>query len=446
MSTENAASNTASNTEIDPDQEKEQISPGGNTPEGYPPAEEVARLKAEHRLSWHPRGGWCRKFPGDANRTYFGKVTAAAAVKAMHAEEERRKRGERVDPARDMLLKDAVNHFLTHLDAELLKGDIGGSQRASYGDEIDKFINLVGKQRRLSEFCRRDAPEVIFAPLRAAAITRGLSAAEKHIVQIRSFLRWCSDVRRFMAAPFYADSFNPPSVKERRARTKGERREKGTAAWTPAEVRGIVDAAKEDVHRYAQVLLMLNGGMGATDLSNLDDAEIRWDISVIDTDRSKTQVPRIVPLWDITVEAMKASRAARAAPADPTLATRFFLTPHGRPLVVEQLADEKRLKLKRTDALKNWFYKVVNGSPREKWKKKAIRLPHLKRHRGGVYTLRSVFVNLAAGHGQDRNLDAIILGQKFDRENMEFYMRGDNRQKLVAIVEHVRRQIWPGAV
>ncbi len=365
----------------------------------------------------------------------------------MHAEEGRRGRNER-KPAKNVNITvgDAVNLFLNHLDAELLKGDIGPNQRASYGDEIDKFIKQVGKGRRMADFCRPDAPEVLFAPLRAAAVKRGVFAGEKHVVQIRSFFRWCSDVRRLMPAPFYADCFSLPSAKEKRTQTKSERRDKGTARWATSEVREIVDAAKEDVHRYAQVLLMLNGGMGATDLSNLDEAEIRWDIKCIDTDRSKTLVPRIVPLWDITAEAMKASRAARAEPADPKYATRFFLTPHGYPLVMEELADEKRLKLKRTDALKNWFYRLVNGKPREKWKVKAARLPHLKRHRGGVYTLRSVFVNLASGHGQDRNLDAIILGQKFDREILEFYMRGDNRLKLVAIVEHVRRQIWPDAV
>jgi hypothetical protein len=54
--------------------------------------------------------------------------------------------------------------------------------------------------------------------------------------------------------------------------------------------------------------------------------------------------------------------------------------------------------------------------------------------------------NLASGHGQDRNLDAIIRGQEFDREILQFYMRGDNRPKLVAIVEPVRQQIWPDAV
>jgi hypothetical protein len=157
----------------------------------------------------------------------------------------------------------------------------------------------------------------------------------------------------------------------------------------------------------------------------------------------------------MTIEAMKASRAARAEPATPDLATRFFLTMHGLPLVMEELREDEesrsgekrkpRTRVKRTDALKNWFYQLVNGAERTKWKAKAIRLPHLKRHRGGVYTLRSVFAGLATGHGQDRNLDAVILGQTFDREILEHYLRGDLLTKLAAIVEHVRQQIWPEA-
>jgi len=48
-----------------------------------------------------------------------------------------------------------------------------------------------------------------------------------------------------MPAPFYADCFSLPSANEKRVQTKSERRDKGTARWTTAEVREIVDAAKE---------------------------------------------------------------------------------------------------------------------------------------------------------------------------------------------------------
>jgi len=54
-----------------------------------------------------------------------------------------------------------------------------------------------------------------------------------------------------------------------------------------------------------------------------------------------------------------------------------------------------------------------------------------------------VFVTASMGHGQDRNLEAVVLGQQFDRPILEFYLRGDLRDKLRGVVDHVYRQVWP---
>lgn len=362
----------------------------------------------------------------------------------MMTEEDRRRRGEHLEArATDMRVRNAVNLFLSMLDEQLAAGKIGIAQRASYGDEIHRLILFAGKNRRMTDFCKLTAPEELFAPLRKAAVERGLSAAEKHITQIRTFLDWCSNTRRYIPAPFYADAFDVPGEKERRTARKAERRARGQAFWTPAQVREWVEAARAtDVHRLAQVLLMINGGMGATDLSNLEDIDVDADRRCIHTDRSKTLVPRVIPLWDITYDAMMASRENRSAAAKPEWENRFFLTKHGKPLVVESM-DKDRRKLLRSDSIKNWFYTTINAGKRKRWKEQAIRLPHLKRHRAGAYTLRSVFATLCMGHAGDRNLEAVILGQQFDRPILEFYIRDDQREKLVCLVNHVRRQIWP---
>lgn len=402
------------------------------------------RMKRDHRLSWHVRGGWSRTFPGDKGRTYFGRVPPDEAIKRLAVEEDRRAAGrERVRKKADLPIREAVKMFWDHLDEQLARGDIGFHQRASYGRQLKLFVKQVGDGVRLSDLCGMDAPESIFRPARKAAMARGVFAGEKHIVQVRSFLTWCSDVRRMTPAPFYANEFDPPSMKEKRHVRKGRRKEKGEAFWTAVEIRQIVQAAKDSgVHRYAQILLMLNGGMGSTDLSNLTDADVDWPRRCIRTDRSKTLVPRVVPLWDETLQAMKASRAVRPEPADPDDAGRFFMTQKGKPLVIERL-DESRTKNLRTDSLRNWFYRLFNAPHRTRWKEKSIRLHHLKRDRAGGYTLRSVFATLSLGHGGDRNLEAIILGQQFDRPILEHYVRDEQMNKLRAIVDHVRSQIWP---
>ena len=413
----------------------------GNTGSNTPSDADKARLR-EHHVGWHPRGGWCRKFPGDPNRTYFGKVSAAEAVRLCILEEERRLTGQQAEARLfNLRVGEALNLFLNHLDGELASGKIGPDQRARYGKELDLFIRAVGKNRLMGDFCNLSAPE-LFKPLRNAAMERGVFAAEKHVVMVRTFLDWCSTVRRLMPAPFYADAFDAPSAKEKHAVRKANRKAYGLAFWTPSEVREIVDAARKiNPHFYAQILLVLNGGMGNSDLSHLTDADVDWERRCIHTDRSKTLVPRVVPLWDVTMDAMRASRKLRPTAAKPQWRDRFFLTPAGKPLVTRSI-DESRQAVKRTDAVRNQFYLMLNGGKRKRWKSAAIRLPHLKRHRAGFYSLRAVFATLSLGHGQDRNLEAIILGQQFDRPILEYYIRDEQRQKLRLIVEHVYCQIF----
>lgn len=406
-------------------------------------------MRDEFGIGWHPTGGWCKRLPGERNRTYFGKVPAAEAVRALHRLEERQKTGAMADAAAEarmlvLTVGEAVNAFLNHADREHAKGKMSDVHRASYGDELARLVEAVGKGTKLADLCKMTAPDKVFRPLRESAVKRGIFAAEKHVVQVRTFFDWCSRVRRFCPPPFYADAFDPPNEKEKRAVKKAERRKKGVASWTPAEVREIVAAAKSvDVHRYAWVLLMLNGGMGATDLSWLEDADVDWERGCIHTERSKTMVPRVVPLWEETVAAMKASRAARGQPADPTLATRYFLTPKGRPLVTGGLSDDRR-KTRGTDAVRNFFYHLLNPPKGERGKKGRPRLPDLsklKRHRAGAYTLRSVFASLSLGQSPD--LVAVILGHGFQNQSVESYVRGELFDKLRHVTDSVHDQLWP---
>lgn len=418
---------------------------------------DIAAELRKYRIGWHPLGGYCRKFAGDRSRTYFGKVSPFEAIKACEIEIKQREGGNVANPEpeqENVTVREAINLFLTHLDNQLATGRIGASQRASYGHELLKFMLsvkgpdgqvIVDRDQDLGIFCKRNAPDAIFRPLRNAALDRGISAADKSIVQIRRFLDWCSKTRKLVVgAPLYSDSFDAPTKREKDRAKRDVIDMEGIAYWQPDEIREIVAAAKEsDIHRYAQVLLTLNGGMGASDLSKLRDREVDWDRKCIRTKRGKTLVGRVVPLWPETIDAMRVSRAARPIPAGKEWSDLFFLTKKGRPLVQESIHPTDKTRTQRTDSLRNWFYLMLNGKDREKWKAPASRLRHLKRHRGGYYTLRSVFTTLSMGHGQDRNLEAIVLGQQFDRPILEYYVRDDQRDKLVKVVEHVRRQIWP---
>lgn len=117
-------------------------------------------------------------------------------------------------------------------------------------------------------------------------------------------------------------------------------RPKAKMAWklhTPAEIRMIVDeidrridtadgrSLSSWVQFKAMVLLALNGGYGAMELSELPKAVVDLDGAQIDYRRGKTGEDHIVPLWDRTVEALKPVLLQR--PGDPLL----FRTREGNP-------------------------------------------------------------------------------------------------------------------
>ena len=155
----------------------------GNKPPPYEPAAgEPERMKAEYRLSWHPRGGWCRVFPGDRDRTYFGRIPPADAVRAMLAEERRRATGEATaDSAGTLRLRHAVNLFLAHADKEhalgkrkaarlmqvVVEADIGWEVVRTWagGREFERRLKKQHNHKRLCPVCRAwRAPNGILSP------------------------------------------------------------------------------------------------------------------------------------------------------------------------------------------------------------------------------------------------------------------------------------------
>ena len=90
-----------------------------------------------------------------------------------------------------------------------------------------------------------------------------------------------------------------------------------------------------NVQQRAHVLLGLNCGYGASDISNLPKCAVDLDAGWIDFARPKTGFPRRCWLWPETREALAVAMAARVPAADPADDDRALLTRYGKPLVRE---------------------------------------------------------------------------------------------------------------
>ena len=93
------------------------------------------------------------------------------------------------------------------------------------------------------------------------------------------------------------------------------------------EIRQLIDGA--GVHLRAMILLGINGGFGNSDCEQLPIEAVDLQGGWVRFPRPKTQVPRAVPLWPETVQALQASLADRPTPKSEADAALLFITKYG---------------------------------------------------------------------------------------------------------------------
>jgi integrase len=238
----------------------------------------------------------------------------------------------------------------------------------------------------------------------------------RHVGAVRALSKWAL-ANEYIDRPFrFGTEFNLPSQKA----TRAAKRQAGDRTYTPAQVRKI-RRATDPVFR-AMFLLSINGGVGNTDLARLTDANVKPDR--IEFERSKTEVPRLIPLWPETVAALKAARAARPEPSDPSLADRVFLTERGHPYVRDNLDAAGNLT-STTDKIATLFWKQMEALGIDR----------------SFYDGRRTFQTIGDQVGPPHVVRA-IMGHAARGEDMSARYRQEiPLAQMVAVVNHVRRQL-----
>ncbi len=408
-----------------------------------------AKPYPEFPLFWHARGYWCCKRGGQ-------QIPYSAdwkkSLMQFNKDESARARGEPTGLNRGlrMSLKDAVNEFMTRQTERLAEGKISPVQFAKYrfelsGDKGDpkadpprapkpgQLAQAVSPTNiRLGDLVGSDA-SLIFSRIRSAAARRGLSACERHVICVRAMLDYVHDRQR-LPKPNYGDAFDKPSVEQlRKARTARDL-EKGERAWTTGELARIVAAArKKKGILHCCCLLALNCGYQAADIGGLPLAAIDEQRKLIRFPRAKNGMARISPLWDETYRAIQDVISHRPKGVKAEYKHLAILTRKGLPPCrVNSMRDQNGnvLSVSRTDSIQLSFKRMVGNLK-------------LARPGAGFNTLRAMFRTLCTGASADPDLVAIMMGRRVSRPVDEFYLRGDLRDKLVEIVDHVHSQIWP---
>jgi integrase len=384
-------------------------------------------------LTAHPNGQWCKKIRSKVH--FFGVWSDPDAALAHYlrvAADLHAGREPVSVSSPEFTVKEMGNEFLAYQMERVSSGQISTRWFEDCRRVIRHFAKHVGVSRSPAALSASD-----FQRYRRQLVTRGLGgerglgvhALYRTITVVRSMFKWAVETGVLEHGPRWGKTFVRPSAVEfRRSKAKHER-ENGKKVFTAEQVRSLIETAGPAMK--AAILLGINGGFGNTDCAALPVAAVDLDAAIVDFERPKTAVRRIVPLWPETVAALKAVLAMeRPAPATEAAAQLVLRSEAGLPVVrqvVKELADGEIEKVTHVDRLGDWFDELLAEKK-------------LKRRGIGFYTLRHTF-RTWADETNDQHAIHVVMGHAIPGMS-GIYVEEIGVERLRRVVAHVRSKLW----
>lgn len=384
-------------------------------------------------LTAHRNGQWCKKIRGKIH--FFGVWSDPdAALDNYHRNAAALHAGQSIVVAREdeFTLKELGNEYLAYQMERVNGGQIGLRWFEDCRRVVRHFVKALGTTRDPASLTPTD-----FQRYRKVLTTKGLTGKRplgvygmtRTITVVRNLFKWAVDTGMLEQQPRWGTGFAKPSAAEVR-RSKAEReREHGKRVFAAEQVHALINCAEGELK--AAILLGINGGFGNTDCAALPIAALDLDDALIDFERPKTAVRRVVPLWPETIAALRSVLAAeRAEPRDERSAKLVLRTEQGRPLVrqrVKRMDDDSIKAVTYIDRLGDWFDQLLDELA-------------LKRRGIGFYTLRHTFRTWADEAG-DQHAIMRIMGHAIPGMS-GVYIEDISLERLRRVAEHVRQKIW----
>jgi len=389
-------------------------------------------------LTAHNNGQWCKKIRGKVH--FFGVWESPQAALDRYlqvaADLHAGRQPQEATLSRDtMTVKDICNRYLTHQLRKVDAREIGPRWLEDCRRAIDAFAKLVGSQRVVSDLRPED-----FERFRLRLVQKGLGgrkglgvhALNRAITVIKGLFKYAFQADLIDRPMKYGTGFDKPSATLKRKARQAAELANGKRLFEPAEIRAMLE--NTEVPLRAMMLLGINGGMGNTDCARLPIKAVDLGRAVIEFDRPKTGIERVLPLWPETVQALRETLAMRPKPADEESAKLVFLTAFGRPWVRENVH--------RTE--ENGIAKVVPmDAIGEQFDKLLIKLG-LKRKGLGFYALRHTF-RTWADEVRDQHAIHRIMGHAIPGMS-GIYVERIELHRLRAVVDHVRGKLFGAPV
>jgi integrase len=363
---------------------------------------------------------WCKKHKGKPY--YFGTDKDAALKRYVEEWSNivagRPRFGEDSGRSRrstDLTLADLASAFLVEKKRAVDAGEIAGRTWSDYYATCKSVVEALGKERLVTDLGPND-----FAKLRDSVARRlGPVSVLNLVTRARVLFKFAYDFDLIPSPVKYGAGFKRPTPE-----TLRKERNKRSAKLIPAAgLCKMIDAA--DVQVRAMIYLALNGGLGATDCSELTSAALDERPGWLNYPRPKTGVERRFPLWPETVAALKAVRTARPAAKIPQDDDRVFLTRLGQPWV--RFDGDDQGKRSSMDAVTKQFGKLADNC--------GVKVR-------GFYSLRHVH-RTVSDETLDRPAIDLVMGHA-DGSMAGRYRERISDERLEAVVNHVRAWLLAG--
>ena len=366
----------------------------------------------------HATGRWAKKIRGKLH--YFGAWNDPDAALNKYLAERDYLQSGRTPPANldGLTIRDLCNRYLTNKQHLLDNSELSPRTFQGYYATCEKIIGTFGKTRLVDDIAAEDFEQL----RRSLAETRGPVALGNEIQRVRGVFKYAYDEGLVERPIRFGQSFRKPSRKTLRLERASKTAKHGKRMFEADELRTIIENAGQPLK--AMILLGINCGFGATDISNLPQSVVDLDNGWIDYPRPKTGVDRRCPLWSETVDAVRESITTRPRPQDDSHEQLVFITKYGQPWV------KTNAKGTPADALGQEFSKL---------------LTKLKLKRPGVsfYALRHTFETIG-GDSRDQVAVDHIMGHVRD-DMASLYRERISDERLQAVTDGVHTWLFGAA-
>ena len=224
------------------------------------------------------------------------------------------------------------DRYLAVKERELRAGMLKDRSYMSLMEILPQFTKTMAKSAA-------DLTPQDFADYRLKlALKYSAYSLDRHITNIRAMFNWAVRNGVINALPKWGDSFEKPSLTQKRKHRHAMVAKNGKRMFANSDVRRLLAAANPVMK--AMVYLGINCGMGNTDIAELPRSALDLVSGILEYPRPKTSQERRAILWPETVEAIRQALQVRPEPADLGDHHLVFLTPEGRPWVHNELKEQ----------------------------------------------------------------------------------------------------------